>query len=61
MPNPAFIVRPSALATQLSALTGRPAINKSTPAMASNGRPIDPAASAQRSLKAAIARFNNAE
>lgn len=60
MSKSAFILAPTALATQLSALTSRPVVVKSIPAMASNGRPIDPAASAKRSLAAAVARFNAA-
>ena len=60
MAKSAFIRQPTALATQLSALTARPVIVKEYPSMAKDGKPIDPARAAARSLSAAVARFNAA-
>ena len=60
MSKSAFILAPTSLATQLSALTSRPVVVKSIPAMAKDGKPIDPARAAKVSLAAAVARFNAA-
>lgn len=65
MRNRSFIVSPSALATQLSALTQRPVVAKETPAVAVRGRvmPLGDVPGAfgnakRASLKAAVERFN---
>lgn len=65
MRNRSFIVSPTALATQLSAISGRPVVQKEVAAVTSRGRPVllgdAPGAfgNAKRaSLKAAVEAFN---
>jgi len=68
MRNRSFIVSPTALATQLSAISGRPVVAKELPVVTSRGRPVilrdAPGAfgNAKRaSLKAAVEAFNRGE
>jgi len=67
MRNRSFIVSPTSLATQLSAVSGRPVVAKEVPAVAVGGRvhrmgdvPGAFGNAKRASLKAAVAAFNNA-
>lgn len=67
MRNRSFIVSPSALATQLSAISGRAVVAKELPCVAVKGRVLlnvseTPGAfgnARRQSLKAAVERFNS--
>lgn len=58
MSKGAFIFVPTKLSAQLSDAFNRPAIFKSVPKMAKDGRPIDRVAIERKSLQRAVAAFN---